>query len=113
MVILSLGRLQHIFNAGMFQHYTGHFLLPLQFAFILWVSLLLLSGLQVQPRPMLGLRHKQGLNNNSSREENWKTTAALLQCLTWEGIVLVLRVIDQKVTLACLTPPGESDIGLT
>ena len=32
-------------------------------------------------------------------------------CLTWEGILLVLRVIDQKVTLACY--PSESDIGLT
>ena len=32
-------------------------------------------------------------------------------CLTWEGILLVLKVIDQKVTLACY--PSESDIGLT
>ena len=31
---------------------------------ILWVSLLLLSGLQVQSRPMLELGRKQGLNNS-------------------------------------------------
>ena len=51
---------------------TGHFLQPLQLQFtdILWVSLLLLSGLQVQSRPMLELGLKQGLNN--SRERNWE-----------------------------------------
>ena len=52
---------------------TGHFLHPptlLQCTYILWVSLLPLSGLQVQSRPMLELGRKQGLNN--SLEQNWK-----------------------------------------